>query len=162
MHPTLGGYHVGDIRFVAAFDVDAAKVGQDLSKAIVAGQNNTITFSSVPPLDVTVQRGPTLDGIGAYVADLVEESAVPEVDVAEELRKARVDVLVSYLPVGSQKATEFYARQALAAGCAFVNCIPVFIARTPEWAERFRAAGVPIVGTTSNHRWAPPSCTGPW
>ena len=146
MHPTLGGYHVGDIRFVAAFDVDAAKVGQDLSKAIAAGQNNTITFSSVPPLDVTVQRGPTLDGIGAYVADLVEESAVAEVDVAQELRKARVDVLVSYLPVGSQKATEFYARQALAAGCAFVNCIPVFIARTPEWAERFRAAGVPIVG----------------
>ena len=146
MHTTLGEYHVGDIRFVAAFDVDAAKVGQDLSKAIAAGQNNTIAFSSVPPLDVTVQRGPTLDGIGAYVADLVEESAVPEVDVAEELRKARVDVLVSYLPVGSQKATEFYARQALAAGCAFVNCIPVFIARTPEWAERFRAAGVPIVG----------------
>ena len=146
MHPTLGGYHVGDIRFVAAFDVDAAKVGQDLSKAIAAGQNNTITFSSVPPLDVTVQRGPTLDGIGAYVADLVKESAVAEVDVAEELRKAQVDVLVSYLPVGSQKATEFYARQALAAGCAFVNCIPVFIARTPEWAERFRAAGVPIVG----------------
>ena len=146
MHPTLGGYHVGDIRFVAAFDVDVAKVGQDLSKAIAAGQNNTITFSSVPPLDVTVQRGPTLDGIGAYVADLVKESAVAEVDVAEELRKAQVDVLVSYLPVGSQKATEFYARQALAAGCAFVNCIPVFIARTPEWAERFRAAGVPIVG----------------
>ena len=146
MHATLGGYHISDIRFVAAFDVDATKVGQDLSKAIAGGQNNTITFADVSHLDVTVQRGPTLDGIGSYLADLVEESAIPEVDVAEEFRKARVDVVVSYLPVGSQKATEFYAEQALAAGCAFVNCIPVFIARTPEWAERFRAAGVPIVG----------------
>ncbi|MDE0601904.1 MAG: inositol-3-phosphate synthase [bacterium] len=146
MHPSLGGYHVGDIRFVAAFDVDAAKVGQDLSKAISAGQNNTVAFSDVSHLDVTVQRGPTLDGIGSYLADLVEESAVPEGDVAEALRRARVDVVVSYLPVGSQKATEYYARQALEAGCAFVNCIPVFIARTPEWAERFREAGVPIVG----------------
>ncbi len=146
MHATLGGYHISDIRFVAAFDVDATKVGQDLSKAIAGGQNNTITFADVSHLDVTVQRGPTLDGIGSYLADLVEESAIPEVDVAEELRKARVDVVVSYLPVGSQKATEFYAEQAMAAGCAFVNCIPVFIARTPEWADRFRAAGVPIVG----------------
>ena len=146
MHPSLGGYHVRDIRFVAAFDVDAAKVGQDLSKAISAGQNNTVAFSDVSHLDVTVQRGPTLDGIGSYLADLVEESAVPEGDVAEALRRARVDVVVSYLPVGSQKATEYYARQALEAGCAFVNCIPVFIARTPEWADRFREAGVPIVG----------------
>ena len=146
MHPVLGGYHIGDIRFVAAFDVDAAKVGQDLSKAVTAGPNNTISFADVPLLDVTVQRGPTLDGIGAYIADVVEESAAPEVDVAEELRKARVDVVVSYLPVGSQEATEFYVEQALAAGCAFVNCIPVFIARTDEWADRFRAAGLPIVG----------------
>ena len=146
MHSTLGGYHVRDIRFVAAFDVDAAKVGQDLSKAIAAGQNNTIAFSEVSHLDVTVQRGPTLDGIGSYLADLVEESAVSEVDVAEELRRARVDVLVSYLPVGSQRATEFYAEQSLQAGCAFVNCIPVFIARTEEWAERFREAGIPIIG----------------
>ena len=146
MHPSLGGYHVRDIRFVAAFDVDAAKVGQDLSKAISAGQNNTVAFSDVSHLDVNVERGPTLDGIGSYLADLVEESAVPEGDVAEALRRARVDVVVSYLPVGSQKATEYYARQALEAGCAFVNCIPVFIARTPEWAERFREAGVPIVG----------------
>ncbi|MDE0131720.1 MAG: inositol-3-phosphate synthase [bacterium] len=146
MHPSLGGYHVRDIRFVAAFDVDAAKVGQDLSKAISAGQNNTVTFSDVSHLDVTVERGPTLDGIGSYLAGLVEESAVPEADVAEALRRARVDVVVSYLPVGSQEATEYYARAALEAGCAFVNCIPVFIARTPEWAERFREAGVPIVG----------------
>ena len=146
MHPSLGGYHVGDVRFVAAFDVDAAKVGQDLSKAISAGQNNTVVFSDVSHLDVTVGRGPTLDGIGSYLAGLVEESPVPEADVAEVLRRARVDVVVSYLPVGSQKATEYYARQALEAGCAFVNCIPVFIARTPEWADRFREAGVPIVG----------------
>ena len=146
MHPVLGGYHIGDIRFVAAFDVDAAKVGQDLSKAVAAGPNNTISFADVPHLNVTVQRGPTLDGVGAYIADVVEESAAPEVDVAEELRKARVDVVVSYLPVGSQEATEFYVEQALAAGCAFVNCIPVFIARTDEWADRFRAAGLPIVG----------------
>ena len=146
MHPELGGYRIGDIEFVAAFDVDAAKVGQDLSKAVMAGENNTIEFAEVPHLDVTVQRGRTLDGIGSYVADLVEESLVEEVDVAEELRKARADVVVSYLPVGSQQATEYYAEQALAAGCAFVNCIPVFIARTEEWAERFRAAGLPIVG----------------
>ncbi len=146
MHSILGGYHISDIRFVAAFDVDATKVGQDLSKAILAGQNNTIAFAEVSHSDVTVQRGPTLDGIGSYLADLVEESAVTEVDVAEELRKARVDVVVSYLPVGAQKATEFYVEQALRAGCAFVNCIPVFIARTEEWAERFREAGVPIVG----------------
>ena len=146
MHPELGGYRIGDIEFVAAFDVDAAKVGQDLSKAVLAGENNTIEFAEVPHLDVTVQRGRTLDGIGSYVADLVEESLEEEVDVAEELRKARADVVVSYLPVGSQQATEYYAEQALAAGCAFVNCIPVFIARTEEWAERFRKAGLPIVG----------------
>ncbi len=146
MHPELGGYRIGDIEFVAAFDVDAAKVGQDLSKAVLAGENNTIEFAEVPHLDVTVQRGRTLDGIGSYVADLVEESLEEEVDVAEELRKARADVVVSYLPVGSQQATEYYAEQALAAGCAFVNCIPVFIARTEEWAERFREAGLPIVG----------------
>ncbi len=146
MHPVLGGYHIGDIRFVAAFDVDATKVGQDLSKAVVAGPNNTISFAEAPNLDVTVQRGPTLDGIGSYIADVVEESATPAVNIAEELRKARVDVVVSYLPVGSQKATEFYVEQALEAGCAFVNCIPVFIARTEEWAERFREAGLPIVG----------------
>lgn len=146
MHPVLGDYGIDDIQFVAAFDVDATKVGQDLSKAISAGENNTTAFAEVPHLDVTVQRGPTLDGIGAYLTGLVEESAAPEVDVAEELRKARADVVVSYLPVGSQEATEFYARQALEAGCAFVNCIPVFIARTEEWAERFRQAGLPIVG----------------
>ncbi len=146
MHPVLGPYHVGDIRFVAAFDVDAAKVGQDLSKSAASGPNNTISFSEVPHLDVTVQRGPTMDGIGTYVSGLVEESAAPPVDVAEELRRVGTEVVVSYLPVGSQAATEYYAEQALAAGCAFVNCIPVFIARTERWAERFRVAGLPIVG----------------
>ncbi len=146
MHPVLGDYGIDDISFVAAFDVDATKVGQDLSKAILAGENNTTAFAEVPQLDVTVQRGPTLDGIGAYLTGVVEESAAPEVDVAEELRRTRADVVVSYLPVGSQEATEFYARQALEAGCAFVNCIPVFIARTEEWAERFRRARLPIVG----------------
>lgn len=146
MHPVLGDYGIDDISFVAAFDVDATKVGQDLSKAISAGENNTTAFAEVPYLDVTVQRGPTLDGIGAYLTGVVEESAATEVDVAEELRKARADVVVSYLPVGSQQATEFYASQAMEAGCAFVNCIPVFIARTEEWAERFRRAGLPIVG----------------
>lgn len=146
MHPVLGGYHIRNIRFVAAFDVDAAKVGQDLSKAVTAGPNNTVSFADTPHMNVTVQRGPTLDGIGAYIADVVEESAAPEVDVAEVLRKTRADVVVSYLPVGSQEATEFYVEQALAAGCAFVNCIPVFIARTERWADRFRTAGLPIVG----------------
>ena len=146
MHPVLGGYHIGDIRFVAAFDVDAAKVGQDLSKAIAASQNNTVSFSDVPHLNVAVQRGPTLDGIGAYIAGVVEESAAVEVDVAKVLREARADVVISYLPVGSQEATEYYVEQALAAGCAFVNCIPVFIARTEKWADRFRDAGLPIVG----------------
>ncbi|MXY77372.1 MAG: inositol-3-phosphate synthase [Acidimicrobiia bacterium] len=146
MHPVLGDYAIDDIQFVAAFDVDATKVGQDLSKAILAGENNTTAFAEVPYLDVTVQRGPTLDGIGAYLNGVVEESAAAEVDVAEELRKTRADVVVSYLPVGSQQATEFYARQALEAGCVFVNCIPVFIARTEEWADRFRRAGLPIVG----------------
>ena len=146
MHPVLGDYHVSSIKFVAAFDVDATKVGQDVSKAVTAGPNNTIQFATVPHMDVTVQRGPTLDGIGSYVKGLVEESVAPAVDVAEQLRRARADVLVSYLPVGSQKATEYYVEQALAAGCAFVNCIPVFIARTEEWAKRFRDAGLPIVG----------------
>ena len=146
MHPVLGDYPVSAIKFVAAFDVDAAKVGQDLSKAILSGPNNTVAFADVPHTDVTVQRGPTLDGIGSYITGVMEESAAAEVDVAAELRKARADVVVSYLPVGSQEATEYYVEQALEAGCAFVNCIPVFIARTEEWADRFREAGLPIVG----------------
>ena len=145
MHVELGGYHVRDIVPVAAFDVDPAKVGTDLGKAIHAGQNNTIRFAEVGELGVMVQRGPTLDGLGKYYTETVEESPEP-VDVAQALREARADVLVSYLPVGSEQAQRHYAQACLDAGVAFVNAIPVFIASDPEWARKFRDAGVPIVG----------------
>ncbi|OLT40206.1 inositol 1-phosphate synthase [Serinicoccus sp. CNJ-927] len=146
MHVRFGDYHVGDLEFVAAFDVDAAKVGQDLSKAIQAGENNTVTFAQVPDTGVMVQRGPTLDGLGKYYALTVEESLEEPVDVVQALRDARADVLVSYLPVGSEEADKFYAQCALDAGVAFVNALPVFIASDPEWAAKFTEAGVPIVG----------------
>ena len=146
MHVELGGYHVRDVEFVAAFDVDATKVGVDLSKAILAGQNNTIRFAPVGHLDVTVQRGPTFDGLGSYYRDTVEESPAEAVDVAEALRASGADVLVAYLPVGSEQAQRHYAEACLDAKVAFVNAVPVFIASNPEWARRFRAAGVPIVG----------------
>jgi myo-inositol-1-phosphate synthase len=146
MHVTLGGYHVRDLVPVAAFDVDAAKVGTDLGKAVFAGLNNTIRFAEVGDLGVTVQRGPTLDGLGRYYRDVVEESPETPVDVAQALRDAQADVLVSYLPVGSEEAQRFYAQACLDAKVAFVNAIPVFIASDPEWARRFREAGVPIIG----------------
>jgi myo-inositol-1-phosphate synthase len=146
MHVELGGYHVGDVEFVAAFDVDATKVGLDLGKAIFAGHNNTIRFASVGELGVEVQRGPTLDGLGKYYRESIEESPAEAVDVADVLRRSGADVLVSYLPVGSEQAQKHYAEACLAARVGFVNAIPVFIASDPEWAERFRAAGVPIVG----------------
>jgi myo-inositol-1-phosphate synthase len=146
MHVTLGGYHVSDIDFVAAFDVDAKKVGRDLSEAIFSSPNNTIVFSDVPPLDVEVLRGPTLDGLGRYYREVIDESPAEPVDVAQALRDARADVLVSYMPVGSEAAARFYAEAALEAGVALVNCMPVFIASREEWASRFRAAGVPIIG----------------
>ena len=146
MHPVLGGYSIGDVRFTAAFDVDATKVGEDLAKAIGNGQNNTVAFCEVPTSGVTVQRGPTLDGIGRYLADVVTESPQAPVDVAQVLRDTDTHVLVSYLPVGSEQAARFYAEQALEAGCALVNCMPVFIAGDESWAERFRERGVPIVG----------------
>lgn len=146
MHNNFGGYRVSDIEFVAAFDVDALKVGKDLSEAIHASQNNTITFAEVPHLDVQVQRGPTLDGLGDYYRSMIDESQEEPVDVAQALRDAKVDVLVSYLPVGSEEADKAYAQAAIDAGCAFVNCLPVFIASDPEWAQKFREAGVPIVG----------------
>ena len=146
MHVELGGYHVGDVDFVAAFDVDAAKVGLDLGKAIHAGPNNTIKFAHVGELGVQVQRGPTLDGIGKYYRETIEESPTAPVDVAAGLRDTQTDVLVSYLPVGSEDAQRFYASACLEAGCAFVNAIPVFIASDPEWAARFTEAGLPIVG----------------
>lgn len=146
MHVRFGQYHVRDVQFVAAFDVDAKKVGFDLSEAIFASENNTIKISDVPPLGVTVQRGPTLDGIGKYYAETIELAETDPVDVVKVLKDAEVDVLVSYLPVGSEEADKFYAQCAIDAGVAFVNALPVFIASDPEWAEKFRAAGVPIVG----------------
>ncbi|MGF1645708.1 MAG: inositol-3-phosphate synthase [Kineosporiaceae bacterium] len=146
MHVDLGGYHVGDLEFVAAFDVDAKKVGFDLAEAISASENNTIRFADVPPTGVLVQRGPTLDGLGRYYRETVTEADTEPVDVVTTLRRTRADVLVCYLPVGSEAAAEFYAECALEAGVAFVNALPVFIASDPGWAERFRAAGVPIVG----------------
>ncbi len=146
MHVELGGYHIRDISLVAAFDVDAAKVGLDAGKAIFASQNNTLRFAPVGELGVTVQRAPTLDGFGRYYREICEESPAEPVDVAAALREARAHVLVSYLPVGSEEAQQHYAEACLEAGVAFVNAIPVFIASDPAWAERFRAAGVPIVG----------------
>ncbi|MDA8279164.1 MAG: inositol-3-phosphate synthase [Actinomycetota bacterium] len=146
MHVDLGGYHVRDLEFVAAFDVDATKVGVDLGKAIHAGHNNTVRFATVGHLDVTVQRGPTFDGLGTFYRDVVEESPAEPVDVAAVLAERRVDVLVSYLPVGSEEAQRSYAQACLDAKVAFVNAIPVFIASDPEWARRFRDAGVPIIG----------------
>ena len=146
MHVQFGDYHISDVQFVAAFDVDAKKVGRDLSEAILASENNTIKIADVPPMDVTVQRGPTLDGLGKYYRETIEESDETPVDVVAALKAAKVDVLVCYLPVGSEDAAKFYAQAAIDANVAFVNALPVFIAGTPEWAEKFRAAGVPIVG----------------
>ncbi|WP_313565842.1 inositol-3-phosphate synthase [Mobilicoccus sp.] len=146
MHVQFGGYHVRDVEFVAAFDVDGKKVGFDLAEAIVSSENNTIKITDVPPLNVVVQRGPTLDGLGRYYSETIEESSAEPVDVVGALKAAKVDVLVSYLPVGSEEADKFYAQCALDAGVAFVNALPVFIASDPEWAEKFTKAGVPIVG----------------
>lgn len=146
MHVQFGEYHVRDVDFVAAFDVDAKKVGQDLSEAILASENNTIKICDVPPLGVSVQRGPTLDGLGRFYQETIQESDEWPVDVVAALRAAEVDVLVSYLPVGSTEAARYYAQAALDAGVAFVNAIPVFIASDPEWAAKFEQAGVPIVG----------------
>ncbi|MGI5324583.1 inositol-3-phosphate synthase [Actinomadura nitritigenes] len=146
MHVQFGDYHVGDVEFVAAFDVDAKKVGMDLSEAIHASENNTIKFADVPPTGVTVQRGHTFDGLGEYYLDIIEESDAEPVDVVQALKDAKVDVLVSYLPVGSEAADRFYAQCAIDAKVAFVNALPVFIASDPEWAAKFTEAGVPIVG----------------
>lgn len=146
MHVDLGGYHVGDIDVVAAFDVARGKVGRDLADAIIAGPNNTPSFATIAATGIAVQRGPTLDGLGKYLLEMMEESDERPVDVAAELRRSGVDVLVSYLPVGSEAATRWYAEQALAAGCGFVNCIPVFIASDPAWRARFAAKALPLVG----------------
>ncbi len=146
MHVELGPYHVSDVEFSCAFDVDSNKVGLDLAEAIWIEPNNTIKFSDVPETGVTVQRGHTYDGLGQYYKEVVTESALPPVDIAQVLRDTQTDVLVSYLPVGSEQAARFYAEQALEAGVAFVNCMPVFIATNEEWAQRFVKKGVPIIG----------------
>ena len=146
MHVKFGEYHVRDLEFVAAFDIDAKKVGRDLSEATTASQNNTIRFADVPPLGVTVQRGHTYDGYGRYYRETVEESDEQPVDIVKALKDSQADVLVSYLPVGSEDADRFYAQCAIDAKVAFVNALPVFIAGTPEWADKFTAAGVPIIG----------------
>jgi myo-inositol-1-phosphate synthase len=146
MHVVFGDYHVRDVQFVAAFDVDGKKVGLDLADAIGASENNTIKIADVPPTGITVQRGHTLDGLGKYYRETITESDASPVDVVATLREAQVDVLVCYLPVGSEQAAKFYAQCAIDAGVAFVNALPVFIAGTKEWADKFTAAGVPIVG----------------
>ncbi|HVF52067.1 MAG TPA: inositol-3-phosphate synthase [Actinomycetota bacterium] len=146
MHVDLGGYHVSDIEFSCAFDVDAAKVGLDLSEAIWAEPNNTIKFSDVPTSGVEVMRGHTYDGLGKYYREMVTESEMPPVDIAKVLRETETDVLVSYLPVGSEQAARFYAEQALEAGVGLINCMPVFIATNEDWAQRFTRHGIPIIG----------------
>ena len=146
MHVTFGPYHISDVTFVAAFDVDAKKVGLDLADAIVASENNTIKICDVPQTGVTVQRGHTLDGLGRYYRQTITESGAAPVDVVQALKDSRADVLVCYLPVGSEDAARFYAQCALDAGVAFVNALPVFIAGTKEWADKFTAAGLPIIG----------------
>ena len=146
MNVDIGGYRVRDIEISAAFDISEAKVGHDVGEAIHAFPNNTCRFANAKSLDVEVRRGPTLDGLGSYLREDVRECDAPEVDVAAVLADSRTDVLVSYLPVGSQLASERYAECALEAGCAFVNCIPVFIASRPQWRERFEQAGLPLVG----------------
>ncbi|HLI26813.1 MAG TPA: inositol-3-phosphate synthase [Chloroflexota bacterium] len=146
MHVNLGGYHVGDIQFTAAFDIDANKVGKDLSEAIFAPPNNTVKFCDVPKLNVPVYRGMTHDGLGQYLAQVIRKAPGATDDIVGILRDTKTDVVVSYLPVGSETATKWYVEQVLAAGCGFVNCIPVFIAREPYWQRRFRERGLPIIG----------------
>ncbi len=146
MHPTLAGYHIGDVEFSAAFDIDARKVGRDLSEAIWAEPNNTIKFADVPHLGVPVHRGMTHDGLGTYLSHMITKAGGTTADIVGILRDTKTDVVVSYLPVGSEMATKWYVEQVLEAGCAFVNCIPVFIAREPYWRRRFEERGLPIVG----------------
>jgi myo-inositol-1-phosphate synthase len=146
MHVNLGGYHIRDIEFVAAIDIDVEKVGKDLSEAIFSGQNNTIKFSDVPKTGIKVARGMTHDGLGKYLSQVIEKAPGKTADIVELLKESKADVLVSYLPVGSEEATKWYVEQALQAGVAYVNCIPVFIAREEYWRGRFEKAGLPIIG----------------
>ena len=146
MHTTLGGYHIGDVEFSAAIDIDAEKVGKDLSEAIFSGQNNTYKFSNVPKLNVPVARGMTHDGLGKYLSQVIKKAPGPTDDIVKLLKDTKTDVVVSYLPVGSEEATKWYVEQVLEAGCGFVNCIPVFIASQPYWQKRFAERGLPIIG----------------
>jgi myo-inositol-1-phosphate synthase len=146
MNVSVGGYHINDVELSAAFDVNARKVGHDVAEAIWAEPNNTFRFANVKPTGVRVQRGRTLDGLGEYLRGDINESAEPEADIAAALNDSRTDVVVSYLPVGSQRASEWYAERALEAGCAYVNCIPVFLASDPQWRRRFEEAGLPLIG----------------
>ncbi len=146
MHVNLGGYHVRDLNFVAAIDIDVNKVGKDLSEAIYAEPNNTIKFADVPKTGVRVSRGMTHDGIGKYLEDVVHKAPGSTADIVKILKDTQTDVVISYLPVGSEEATKWYVEQVLAAGCAFINCIPVFIAKEPYWADRFKERGLPIIG----------------
>jgi len=146
MHVRLGGYHIGDIEFSAAFDIDVNKVGKDLSEAIFTSPNNTFKFSDVPHLGVPVSRGMTHDGLGKYLKEIITKAPGPTSDVVGILKETKTDVVVSYLPVGSEMATKWYVEQILEAGCGFVNCIPVFIAREEYWQKRFRDRGLPMIG----------------
>jgi myo-inositol-1-phosphate synthase len=146
MHVDVGGYHIRDIEFSAAFDIDSAKVGKDLSEAIFSGLNNTVHFSEVPHLGIPVQRGMTHDGLGKYLKEVITKAPGSTVDIVKVLKETNTDVVVNYLPVGSEEATKWYTEQILTAGCAMVNCMPVFIAREEYWRGRFERAGVPIIG----------------
>ncbi len=146
MHVNLGGYHIRDIDFVAAFDIDANKVGKDLGEAIYSPPNNTIEFCKVPKVGVTVERGMTHDGIGKYLSEVITKAPGPTADIIQILKDRKVDVVINYLPVGSEEATKWYVEQVLAAGCGFINCIPVFIAKEDYWRKRFQEKGVPIIG----------------
>lgn len=146
MHVNLGGYHISDINFVAAFDVDKNKVGKDLAEAIFTSPNNTFKFADVPTTGVIVQRGMTHDGLGKYLSQIIEKAPGPTVDIVKVLKETQTDVVISYLPVGSEGATKWYIEQVLEAGCGFINCIPVFIAREKYWQERFIEKGLPIIG----------------
>jgi len=146
MSVSIGGYRIDDVEIASAFDIATTKVGKDVAEAIYAGPNNTYRFADVAKTGVTVRRGPTFDGLGKYLRDEIEESGAPDCDVAETLKATQTEVVVCYLPVGSQKATEFYAEQTLKAGCAFVNCIPVFIASKPQWRQRFEQQKLPLIG----------------
>ncbi|HEY9288961.1 MAG TPA: hypothetical protein VIT43_13165, partial [Candidatus Dormibacteraeota bacterium] len=146
MHVDLGGYHIRDIEFSAAFDIDKEKVGKDLSEAIFSGHNNTVKFADVPHLGVKVERGMTHDGLGKYLSEIIVKAPGPTADIVGILKATKTDVVVNYLPVGSEEAVKWYAEQVLEAGCAFVNCMPVFLAREPYWRGRFEKRGIPIIG----------------